>query len=194
MTATLMLRRPPRRRREALTNYRARLKLVKSGLPRLVLRRTTRYIIIQLVRSRYGGDECLLTLTSKELARFGWRSSFKSVPAAYLTGLLAGRRIVARGVDRAILDLGLQRRVHGSRLFAAAKGLVESGLELPCGEEVFPSDDRLRGEHIRAYWEQLSQAAERTQLSTADPDFHFHLPDKVQLVKRNIMEKGGAFE
>jgi hypothetical protein len=53
---TVILRRmKPRRRRAGLTDYRKRLKLVKSGLERLVVRRTNRRIIAMLVKSKAGG-------------------------------------------------------------------------------------------------------------------------------------------
>jgi large subunit ribosomal protein L18 len=40
---------PWRRRREGKTNYYKRLKLIRSGKPRLVVRRTNKYIIAQIV-------------------------------------------------------------------------------------------------------------------------------------------------
>jgi large subunit ribosomal protein L18 len=53
--------------------------------------------------------------------------------------------------DRAILDIGLNRATPGARVFAALKGAVEAGLEIPHGEEILPSDERVRGAHIAAY-------------------------------------------
>ena len=51
----VLKRMPHRRRREGVTDYRKRLKLVKSGKLRLVVRRTNRYVIVQLVESKAGG-------------------------------------------------------------------------------------------------------------------------------------------
>ena len=56
---TYYLRAPPKRRRKGLTDYRKRLKLVKSGLPRFVVRKTNRYIIVQITESKAGGDKVL---------------------------------------------------------------------------------------------------------------------------------------
>ena len=42
------------------------------------------------------------------------------------------------GQDRAILDIGLNRATPGARVFAALKGAVDAGLEIPYGEEIVP--------------------------------------------------------
>ncbi len=183
-----LLRMPPRRRREGLTDYRKRLKLVKSGLPRLVIRRTNRYIIVQLTLSKPGGDNTVITVTSKELARYGWRGGFKNLPAAYLTGLLAGKKALAKGYERAIVDLGIQRPAYGSRLFAAVKGAVDAGLEIPVDEEVFPDEERLRGEHIKNYFEQLAGQVDKIQFNKSDPEFYSRLPEMFDEVKKKIEE------
>ena len=33
-------------------------------------------------------------------------------------------------------------------MFAALKGMVDGGLEVPHSEDIFPSEERLSGEHI----------------------------------------------
>ena len=53
--------------------------------------------------------------------------------------------------DSAILDIGLNRATPGARVFAALKGAVEAGLAIPHGEEILPSDERVKGAHIAAY-------------------------------------------
>jgi len=67
MRAYALKRMKPRRRRQGKTDYRKRLKLVKSGIERLVVRRTNRRIIVQLVRSKHGGDETLAAVSSDML-------------------------------------------------------------------------------------------------------------------------------
>jgi large subunit ribosomal protein L18 len=67
-------------------------------LPRLVVRKTNNQIIVQVIRSRLGGDETILTITSRKLRDYGWRASLKNTPAAYLTGLLAWAP--SKGQDR----------------------------------------------------------------------------------------------
>ena len=70
------------------------------------------------------------------------------MPAAYLTGYLAGLRAVKDGVEEAVLDIGLKTPVKGGNLFAALKGMLDAGVDIPHGEEVIPAEDRLAGKHI----------------------------------------------
>ena len=55
---------------------------------------------------------------------------------------------MAAGHDEAILDIGLAASTPGNRVFAAMKGMVDAGLEIPHNEDVLPSDDRISGAHI----------------------------------------------
>ena len=47
-----------------------------------------------------------------------------------------------------MLDIGLYTPRKGARIFAALKGVVDAGIEVPYGEEIVPSEDRLYGKHI----------------------------------------------
>lgn len=144
-----------RRRRERKTDYKARLMLLKSFLPRIVIRKTNRYIIVQLVESREAQDIVLCTVNSKGLIKYGWPSShagsLKSTPAAYLTGLLFAKRIRENKIQikKAIVDLGLASATKGSRLFACVKGLADSGINLPHSAEIFPDEPRIYGRHMK---------------------------------------------
>jgi len=137
-----------RRKREGKTNYKKRLELLKSGLNRLVIRRTNTSIVIQLVSYEPDGDKVLLTFSSNKLGSFGWNYSKKSLPAAYLAGLVAGKKAVDAGFKEAILDLGLQSPLKGSKLYAALKGVVDAGLNVPHSDDIFPSEERITGQHI----------------------------------------------
>jgi large subunit ribosomal protein L18 len=53
---------PLKRRRMGVTNYRKRRKLIMSKLPRLVVRKTNKHIIAQIVVARPQGDETLVGL------------------------------------------------------------------------------------------------------------------------------------
>jgi large subunit ribosomal protein L18 len=48
----------------------------------------------------------------------------------------------------AVLDAGLGRPTKGGKIFSAMQGAVDGGLAVPHGEEVAPTEERLRGEHI----------------------------------------------
>jgi large subunit ribosomal protein L18 len=139
---------PVRRRREAKTDYRQRLKLLKSGKPRFVVRKTTRRIITQVICYREGGDTTEAMATSDELRKFGYSGSTSNTPAAYLTGLLCGLRAIQKGFEEAILDMGLQRPTRGNRVYAALRGALEAGLDIPHNPEILPDDSRIYGEHI----------------------------------------------
>ncbi len=143
-----------RRRREGKTDYKARLGLLKSGLPRVVVRKTNRYIIVQYIKSKEAQDHVIITVSSKELLKSGWpqerKGSLKSLPACYFTGLLLGRKIKDKEKKaRAILDTGLNRNVKKSRIYAVLKGLAESGIGFSYKEETFPEEKRLKGEHMK---------------------------------------------
>jgi len=79
------LRTIKRRRRENKTDYKARRILLTSGLPRIVVRRTNKYYILQAVESDEAQDKVLATITSKDLLKNGWDAkaggSLKSIPA-----------------------------------------------------------------------------------------------------------------
>ena len=146
---------PFRRRREGKTDYKLRLGLVRSGKPRAVVRTSNKYVYVQIVEAQPFGDVVRASASSKELAKLGWKGGTGNLPSAYLTGALAGRRALAKGVKGAILDIGLRPSTKGSRLYAALKGLADAGLEVPHSEKILPSTDRLGGAHIAEYAKSL---------------------------------------
>lgn len=154
-----------RRRREGKTDYFARRKMVtqdknKYNTPkyRLVVRRTNKRIICQVVYSTILGDRVLTQATSTELEKFDVPVGFTNYAACYSVGLLIARRTLNKmgldgdfagveevdgeefhqedeGTDRrpfkVILDVGPQRTVMGSRVFGVLKGAVDGGLYVP---------------------------------------------------------------
>ncbi len=140
---------PFRRRREGRTDYRVRLRLLKSGELRAVVRLSDRRVRVALVAYDPTGDRVRAAADSRELARLEFPpASLASTPAAYLTAYLAGLRAKAGGATRAVLDAGIRRPTQGGRLAAALKGLLDAGIEIPHGEGGFPSTDRLNGAHL----------------------------------------------
>jgi len=142
---------PFRRRREGKTDYYKRTRLVVADAPRMVVRKTNRHIIIQLVTAELDGDRTLVSANSAELETYGYKGSTSNTPAAYLTGMLFAVKAKKADYGRAILDIGLNRATPGARVFAALKGAVEAGLDVPHGEKILPSDERVKGNHIAAY-------------------------------------------
>lgn len=186
-----------KRRREKKTDYHQRLALLKSGLPRLVVRKSNRYIRVQLVEYEPKSDKVIFTLLSKRLRDYGWNYSFANTPAAYLTGLIAGFLARKKGYKKAVLDIGLQRSTRGNRIYAVVKGCIDAGLEVPHGVEVLPSEERIRGEHIAAYAKllrekdkeryekQFSGYLKRNVLPEA-------IPELFEQVKQRIVEEFGG--
>ena len=142
-----------RRRREARTDYHQRLRLLKSGKPRLVARVSNKHVRAQLVMTGEQGDRTLAAAHSADLADYGWEAPTGNLPAAYLTGYLAGLRAVDAGLEEAVLDIGLNTATPGSKVFAVQEGAIDAGLDVPHNDEVFAEWDRTRGEHIAEYAE-----------------------------------------
>jgi len=153
------LRTMKRRRKENKTDYKLRTGLLKSGISRIVVRRTNKYFIVQAVETNEAQDKVIVTITSKELLsprddsgepKNGWDvkkgGRLKSIPAGYLTGLLFAKKI---GKGKFIMDLGMARTESGSRVFAVVKGLIDGGLDISADEKAFPSEERLNGEHLK---------------------------------------------
>jgi len=138
-----------RRRRAGKTNYKARLSLLKSGLPRLVARKSNRYITAQIVKSKEAQDFVVCCANSKELLKYGWPFSLKSIPAAYLTGFLLGTRAKKNKIKNVVLDIGLQRSTKGNRAYAVLKGAIDAGILAKYSEDVMPSKERLSGKHLK---------------------------------------------
>ena len=87
-----------RRRMENKTDYSIRIKLLKAEVPRVVFRKSGRYIIAQYVTSNEARDNIVTGVTSKILSKYGWPEdmigSLKSLPASYLTGFILGKKII----------------------------------------------------------------------------------------------------
>jgi len=128
------------------------MKLLKSKKLRAVIRASNNHIFVQIIQSKIGGDEVIVSAHSKELiSKFGWNANTGNIPAAYLTGFLAGVRAKKQNVQDAILDLGIF--YHRNRVLAAFKGIVQSGIEIPHNEDFFPSniEETIKGSHIEQY-------------------------------------------
>lgn len=151
---------PYRRRREGRTDYKLRRALVRSGLPRAVVRLTNKYVIVQVSQAEAKGDMVRASANSKELSKLGWKGGGGNLPAAYLTGVLAARRAVAHGVKEAVLDIGLRGPTKGSKVFAALKGLSDSGLVVPHSDDSIPPMNRINGSHIAGYARSLAAQQE----------------------------------
>ncbi|MBU4308430.1 MAG: 50S ribosomal protein L18 [Nanoarchaeota archaeon] len=142
-----------RRRKENKTDYAKRIKFLKSEKPRIVFRKTNRYFIAQYVLSEEAKDKIIFGMNSKQLLKFGWpkesSNSLKAIPAAYLFGLLFGKNILDKKLETPIIDFGMQRVLHKTKLFGFLKGLKDSKMEIECDEEKFPEEERIKGSSLK---------------------------------------------
>ena len=125
-----------------------KLALLKSGLPRAVVRFTNAKVTVQITNFEGKGDRVLASASSMDLEKMGWKNSKTNLPASYLSGKLAAKNAVKAGVSSAVLDIGRITPISGNRAFAVLKGLVDGGLDIPHSENSYPSDDRINGSHI----------------------------------------------
>ncbi|CAG8981403.1 hypothetical protein HYALB_00009615 [Hymenoscyphus albidus] len=166
-----------KRRRSGKTDYYARKRLItqaknKYNAPkyRLVVRFTNRDIVMQIVTSEITGDKVFCAAYSHELKAYGIEHGLTNWAAAYCTGLLIARRVLAKlGMDKdftgveeadgeytlteasegdesrrpfkAFLDVGLHRTSTGARIFGAMKGASDGGILVPHSENRFPGYD-----------------------------------------------------
>ncbi len=137
-----------RRRKEKKTDYGLRLRLLKYGKPRLVVRRSINSIRCQVIEYNEKGDKVIVEAVSNSLKKFGWKAHTGNLASAYLTGMLTGFMALKKGVKEAILDIGLQHSTKGNALYACAAGAADSGLQIPLGKEALPGKERISGRHI----------------------------------------------
>lgn len=141
-----------RRRREGKTDYSKRIILLKSGAARIVFRKTNRYLIAQYIKSKEAKDSIEFGMNSKALLKYGWpekaKGSLKSLPAAYLLGVLTAKKITDKK-KLPIVDMGMIGSVHKSRAYAFVKGLLDSGISVKHKEGIFPDENRIKGEHMK---------------------------------------------
>jgi large subunit ribosomal protein L18 len=177
-----------KRRREGKTDYGARLKIIGLDKHRLVVRVTGNHTIAQIVDVQIEGDQTLVSAHSQELKNMGWLGSGKNTSAAYLTGYLCGKKAIKEGIEGAVLDMGLQSSTKGSRVYAALKGALDAGLEIPHKDVILPDENRISGEHIVQYAQSLDKAEMEKKFSQylekgLSPQ---DLPDHFQSIKEKI--------
>lgn len=193
-----------RRRREGKTDYYARVRLTaqdknKYNTPkyRFVVRFTNKDVVCQIVYATLAGDRIVSSAYSHELPRYGLSVGLTNYAAAYATGLLLARRVLAKlGLDKhyegkteelgedytveaeddgprpftCILDAGLKRTSTGSKVFAALKGGLDGGLDIPHSDKRFVGYDPdakeldaeilskyIYGGHVGEYMEEMME-------------------------------------
>lgn len=165
--------------------------------PRFVVRFTNSDVICQIAYATLAGDVVVSSAYSHELPAYGLTTGLTNYAAAYATGLLLARRVLTKfGLDKAyegntgdvgedynvdaadegprpfvaLLDTGLKRTSTGSKVFAALKGALDGGLDVPHSDKRFVGYSRetkeldsevlrkyILGGHVAEYMESLKE-------------------------------------
>jgi large subunit ribosomal protein L18 len=133
-----------RRLREEKTNYKKRGTMLMGKREFITVNISNTQV--QILKPEITGDKVVASAHSRYLLEKGWKGSRKSVPAAYLTGYIAGKKALVKGSKGAILYTGTRK--YTQRMAAALKGVIDAGLEVPASSETFPPNERINGEHL----------------------------------------------
>ncbi len=135
-----------RRLRNEKTNYKKRGTMLMGKRDFITVNITNQNTQVQILKPGIAGDVVIASAHSRYLLEKGWKGSRKNIPAAYLTGYVAGKKALLLGAKDAILYTGTKR--YTQRMAAALKGVIDAGLEVPADAETFPPDERINGEHL----------------------------------------------
>jgi large subunit ribosomal protein L18 len=105
-----------KRRRVKLTNYARRFRLLKSGLPRLVLRKSNHYVLAQLVEYSPEGDRVVWTRTTRELVLAGEFTSGTCSGACTALGAV----LPVDSDLQFVIDIGMRRPLKTKPFFVAS--------------------------------------------------------------------------
>jgi large subunit ribosomal protein L18 len=136
-----------RRLREEKTNYKKRKLILMSRRDFITVQISNENTLVQIHKPQLAGDKVIASAHSRFLLQKGWKGSRKNVPAAYLTGYLAGKKALSHGAKDVILYSGTRR--YTQRMAAALKGVIDAGLQVPADEEALPPQDRINGDHLK---------------------------------------------
>ena len=146
MATSNRYRLPFMRRLKGQTNYRKRRALLASGIPRAVVRKSNKNMIVEIVSYDPVGDKVISFSSSIHLKKYGIDEQLgRNTTSAYLTGFMAGKLALSKGVNECVLDIGLNHPTKGSRVFASLKGLLDAGVEIPHSDDVLPDEERING-------------------------------------------------
>src|ERR671931_205302 len=138
-----------KRNRQGKTNYRKRVALLLSRSNFIVAKVSDQNVSGQVLKPTINGDMVTCSAHSRELRKYGWKGSMKSLPACYLTGFLLGKKSIANSTNNAILYTGTDS--FTPRIAACLKGVIAAGINVPVSEDKLPTDDRISGKHIVEY-------------------------------------------
>ena len=59
------------------------------------------------------------------------------------------KKIIGKKLKKPLVDLGMIKTIHKTKVYAFIKGLIDGGIEIKCKKEAFPSEERIKGEHLK---------------------------------------------
>lgn len=136
-----------RRLREEKTNYKKRKLVLMSRRDFVTVQISNENTLVQIHKPELTGDKVVASAHSRFLLQKGWKGSRKNVPAAYLTGYMAGKKALSKGINDVILYSGTRK--YTQRMAAALKGVIDAGLQVPAGENALPKQERINGDHLK---------------------------------------------
>eukprot|EP01023_Acetabularia_acetabulum_P021938 TRINITY_DN2168_c0_g1_i1.p1 TRINITY_DN2168_c0_g1~~TRINITY_DN2168_c0_g1_i1.p1 ORF type:complete len:297 (-),score=70.87 TRINITY_DN2168_c0_g1_i1:230-1120(-) len=170
---------------------------------RFVVRFTNRDVICQVIYATLAGDITICQARAQELPRYGLKVGLTNYASTYCVGLLCARRLLKKfGLDEiyegkvevdgedynveevedgprpfvCVLDTGLKRTTTGSKVFAALKGALDGGLDIPHKETRFvgymAEDKKLDTEMLRNYIFGGHVAEYMNYLEEEDPELY----------------------
>ncbi|HLD11079.1 MAG TPA: 50S ribosomal protein L18 [Candidatus Nanoarchaeia archaeon] len=137
-----------RRKRAAITDYKKRLRLLACDKDRLVIRRSNNNFVVQVVRYEAAGDKVIAMANAQDLIKLDYKGHKGNRCAAYLIGLICGKKAKEKGIRGCVLDMGIHRSIAKNSIYAALKGFLESGIEVPHKENMLPTEDMIMGRYI----------------------------------------------
>jgi len=164
---------PLKRRKQKQTDYSRRLKIIKSGKPRLAFRKSKKHSYAQIIKYKKTGDQTIVSFSTKNLEKFGWKGPTSNIPASYLLGFLISKHAQKNKIKSVVFDIGLQRSTKGGKIYAFLKGALDAGLDISKTEktdQMFPSEDRIKGKHIEDYAKSLKKTDYKKQFSKSKPE------------------------
>jgi large subunit ribosomal protein L18 len=138
-----------KRIRDDKTNYRKRAALLIGRRSFVTVKVSDQNVAAQVLKPTPTGDIVIASAHSRELEKQGWKGGLNNLPACYLTGLLAAKKALEKGVKDAVLYIGKDH--FTSRVAACMKGIVDGGISMPISEESLPEQERISGQHIADY-------------------------------------------
>ncbi|MGC8599887.1 MAG: 50S ribosomal protein L18 [Nitrososphaeria archaeon] len=178
-----------KRRLQFKTDYKKRKKALVSRLPLVYMFKSNKNIWAHVIRPTKKGDITVVQANSKELEKLGWKFSRKNYPAAYLVGLLLGKRAVANGIEEAIYYSGVRNFIAKSKATAFLKGVTDAGLKVRVDEEIFPDEGVIKGEQIVGYAKKLLESGySGPQFARVMKEIE-NLSEVFESIKKKIMEE-----